>query len=109
MAQGTLEWSRAELMRGYGPGADPAKVRRWTRDRPDVAGRSVVKLREAVARQAAASRGDRADSEGVLDLEAGPPEEAEPAPRRPVGSPAGMFVLGLFLGGFLGHRQRHRR
>ncbi len=106
MVQPSLERSRAELMLGYGPGADPALVNGWTRDRPDVAGRSVVELREAVARVAAVARGDLAGGEGVLDLQAGPQYQEAPVPPASVARPASLFVLGLLVGGLVGRRRR---
>jgi len=51
---------RARLLGGRGPGASSSEIQRSTRARAQLAGRPTAQHLEAVARQAAIARGDRA-------------------------------------------------
>lgn len=57
-AQAAVERLRSSLLAGRGPGADRAEFLRHTRGRTVVGDRPVALEREAVAREAAAARGD---------------------------------------------------
>ena len=57
-AQAEVEELRLTVLAGRGPGASRAEFLRHTRGRTVVGGRPVALLREAVARDAAAARGD---------------------------------------------------
>jgi len=58
--QADLAQLRARLLGGRGPGASSSEIERSTRARAQLAGRPTAQHLEAVARQAALARGDRA-------------------------------------------------